>query len=752
MVAMRMPLDLKEDIKKVNVLIWATKAYSEEDFSIRVIVDPWYIVNDGGLKYSKNWLLQAVVAEDFDKRVDKVSTEDNDPATSDKKDEADDKAGKQLVLYRGVTHEAVVTQMAATEGSTSEYPVCYFMHCFLVKTYIEQYTIHLPWSETTATAIMQSHESQLHTVGRREAYVYKTLLAGYMRLLYLLPGPSDAPLQALLNHIPCSNAGTYQALSYVWGTDKRDEELLTPDGAIPITSSLYRALQAIRQSDTPIMIWADAVCINQGDNEEKARQIRLMPQIFQACECAYAFLIEGGPSIDQALEMLMQVRAKAVLEESAQSKDDDDSSDKGWPQGLPYIPWSWAGNRIPPLHSPIWKAIKSLFSLPYFRRAWIVQEVVAAPKLKIVCGKWLIDWKDFHAALEIVDREVQIAEHEDQALGLRSTWEPFVKLATQREWESRQYRWSLLMLLEHFRYTQATHARDRLFALVGLASDGNEKDFEPNYDDAFPSIVLTFAKAFIRQGRAIQLLYRAGLSSQTPTFHPKFPSWIPDWTSPRPTGLHDSQDTDLNFAASGPKAPAIKLGPADDELTVEGYELDVIVSMSTAANHEASWGAYFAEIDDLLEKSVLSDTMGAREDLKWKVPIAAAPFARMAGGGTMDMRRSYEAFRAHLSRGSNSRTSYEKNVWKSYVACLRGTLEGWRFVVTKRGFVGVVPGGSQVGDAIVVVKGGCVPFVVRWSEEREGKRRLVGECYVHGVMKGEGIWLPGVAERIFCFH
>ena len=41
---------------------------------------------------------------------------------------------------------------------------------------------------------------------------------------------------------------------------------------------------------------------------------------------------------------------------------------------------------------------------------------------------------------------------------------------------------------------------------------------------------------------------------------------------------------------------------------------------------------------------------------------------------------------------------------------------------------------------------------IGWSEEREGKRRLVGECYIHGVMKGEGIWLPGVGERTFCLH
>ena len=123
---MRMPLDPEENIEKVNVLIWATKAYSETEFSIRVIVDPWYIVHNGGLTFSKNWLLQAALANDSDKRIDKESAENTDLDTSKKGDNADDETGKQLVLYRDATHEVEVTQAAPMESEDTESPVCYF--------------------------------------------------------------------------------------------------------------------------------------------------------------------------------------------------------------------------------------------------------------------------------------------------------------------------------------------------------------------------------------------------------------------------------------------------------------------------------------------------------------------------------------------------------------------------------------------------------------------------------------------------
>jgi hypothetical protein len=462
-----------------------------------------------------------------------------------------------------------------------------------------------------------SEKKVSHTSGRRSLYTYKPLLHGYIRLLYLLPGVGEAPLQAVLNHIACNYAGRYQALSYVWGSDTTDTELITPNGIILITASLHSALLALRQKDQAIMLWVDAVCINQADTKEKAQQIRLMPEVFQACECTYAFLSAGSQVIDQALKMLMQVRAKKIREERQRPPEDTANqtpADSKWEVG-----------NLPPPNSPIWTSMKELFTLPYFRRAWIIQEVVAAHKVKIVCGDWVIEWKDLCSVLESVDLELQIADYGERFDKLRASWEPFMKLAAQREWEARQHRWTLLKLLENFRHAESTLKRDRLVALVGLASDGNEAEFEPDYDSDFSAIVVRFAEAFVRQGRGLQLLYRAGTTDANQD--PKLPSWIPDWTSKRPIGLHDPSDPDAAFSACGAESAQLTLGPLPGELSVEGYDMHIITHITSTSNEKVDWAAYFHEIDQMINDSVLSDMAGPKEKLKWQVPIAAAPYS-----------------------------------------------------------------------------------------------------------------------------
>lgn len=74
------------------------------------------------------------------------------------------------------------------------------------------------------------------------------------------------------------------------------------------------------------------------------------------------------------------------------------------------------------------------------------------------------------------------------------------------------------MLLENFRYAKSTLNRDRLFALLGLAADGNEVAFEPDYNSPLEDVVLKFTRVFVRQGRGMQLLYHAGLSRQSHRF------------------------------------------------------------------------------------------------------------------------------------------------------------------------------------------------------------------------------------------
>ncbi|PVH78411.1 hypothetical protein DL98DRAFT_516747 [Cadophora sp. DSE1049] len=51
----------------------------------------------------------------------------------------------------------------------------------------------------------------------------------------------------------------------------------------------------------------------------------------------------------------------------------------------------------------------------------------------------------------------------------------------------------------------------------------------------------------------------------------------------------------------------------------------------------------------------------------------------------------------------------------------------------------------EVGDEVVILFGGVTPFVLRPVPLRDDKYKgqrsyqLVGECYVHGIMKGEAV-------------
>jgi hypothetical protein len=532
----------------------------------------------------------------------------------------------------------------------------------------------------------------------------------------------------------------------------------------------------LRHRKEAILLWVDAICINQDDNVEKAQQIRLLPMIFQRAEFAYAFLgdFEGG---DAAMEMLMQIRAKAAYEElltvcsdTSGRKSELASNSKDWPEELARVPASWKDRCMPLPDDNVWGSVQEMFSCPWFRRVWIVQEVVTASRVRVVCGKWIVDWSDLHCAIEIVDREVQISES-DRFLRLRSSWAPFLTLAAQREWEARHYRWSFISLLENFRHVGSTLSRDRFFALLGLASDANDAGFELDYECPLEEIVLRVARALVGQGRGIQLLYRAGLNQQS---H-RFPSWIPDWTTKLPSRLYDSDERDIPFAASGPQEAGIRCISGTDELAVEGYAIDVIKSMSGSSNLEEEWKEYFADVDAMIDSATLAVVPDSREHLKWKVPIAGVENLSFAVSGELDLQSSYIALRRYLKEDqkgkavegvSHSATEYPQNAMvlgnflidthrkqsTSYIAALRGTVAGWRFIITEKGYVGVVPNLTQVGDVVAILKGGSVPFILRESVERPGAFRLVGDGYIHGLMHGEGVLLQGVVETEFRLH
>lgn len=86
----------------------------------------------------------------------------------------------------------------------------------------------------------------------------------------------------------------YQAISYTWGaSDEAKTIKLHEQSGFAVTDNLFRALQRLRHSKRDRVLWIDAICINQGDLEERALQVSIMTEIYRTC---YNLIIWLGDS------------------------------------------------------------------------------------------------------------------------------------------------------------------------------------------------------------------------------------------------------------------------------------------------------------------------------------------------------------------------------------------------------------------------------------------------------------------------
>ncbi|KLU86253.1 hypothetical protein MAPG_05269 [Magnaporthiopsis poae ATCC 64411] len=208
-------------------------------------------------------------------------------------------------------------------------------------------------------------------------YQYKPLQHGEIRVLYLDADPNpSAPLTGSIQHIRLNThiPPFFWALSYVWGapitSSSAQHSLQTPSGEIiQLTLSLSLALRALRDKGAvSIPLWADAVCINQSDAREKALQVRAMRDVFGRAERVVAWL---GPEYEGSAEAVEMVKAAA--------------KNKGRVGGDP-------------------GALDLLLKRPWFARTWIVQEVVLAREMVLMCGaKAEVGWEEFFEGLVVCE-------------------------------------------------------------------------------------------------------------------------------------------------------------------------------------------------------------------------------------------------------------------------------------------------------------------------------------------------------------
>ena len=109
--------------------------------------------------------------------------------------------------------------------------------------------------------------------------IYKPLDSerSHIRLVTIHPkDPVSQQIKCDLETFSLDEQLDYEALSYVWGDQGSETEILLNGQVFPVRRNLAFALKDLRLADRPRRLWIDAICVNQGDHKERSSQVLLM--------------------------------------------------------------------------------------------------------------------------------------------------------------------------------------------------------------------------------------------------------------------------------------------------------------------------------------------------------------------------------------------------------------------------------------------------------------------------------------------
>lgn len=149
-------------------------------------------------------------------------------------------------------------------------------------------------------------------------------------------------------------------------------------------------------------------------------------------------------------------------------------------------------------------------SRPWFRRAWVVQEVDLAKAAAVVCGNRWVSWARVRLWMQ------ENAHDPISTLGSISIYGP----------GSPRKATSLLHHLHRIRDREATDPRDKIFSLMGILNPAERLAFADlvSYDHSTEEIYFQTAKRFIETTRSLEILNACGKARGTSRA-----SWVPGW-------------------------------------------------------------------------------------------------------------------------------------------------------------------------------------------------------------------------------
>ncbi|KAL8381601.1 hypothetical protein RB595_005742 [Gaeumannomyces hyphopodioides] len=337
-------------------------------------------------------------------------------------------------------------------------------------------------------------------------YCYSPLPHGSIRLLRLMPHKDkEAPIRCQLFEYSLQEPGQgihlYEALSYAWGSQKNKQPIhvqsndksggssATPstgnDHCLLVTANLREAFTRVRNRLFERVLWIDAVCINQGDDGEKGRQVQFMAKIYANASRVIVWLGEAIDGGDQALEAIRMAaqeqymgstiyrpgRQATCAQESANSSGDETNQ----------------------------QAILKLLERPWFQRIWVLQEVAAARGIVVKCGSVEIDGYAFCLGMDALkpyqsSPELSSLIRSVAYLIRGAGFRPRSENGPAGSWRFSLGIRPLSELVDMYHGHKATERRDKVYALLGMSLDdlsaaGLSANYKIPWKDVFRKLI-----------------------------------------------------------------------------------------------------------------------------------------------------------------------------------------------------------------------------------------------------------------------
>ena len=577
-----------------------------------------------------------------------------------------------------------------------------------------------------------------------------------IRLLKIHPATAaEDQIKCDLEEYKIGESPSYEAISYVWGTACGRTSILLSFGALSVTQSLGVALQRFRWPTEPRFLWADAVCINQKDVAERNKQVKLMRRIYENASGVVVWLGFDDGSVTTAVSLINDIFETACrhsnldLDSVAQYSGDVDDFVDFPPNPL-----------FPPSGSDLWQPLINFFSRDWFERTWIVQEITSAAQVKVFCGDHEISWQRIGMAATWLQKQMIESEYQKYAHFESSNVYEASILYDKAHLQDQDF----LELLSQLREFAATDKKDKVFALLGLRPfsvlpQPIQVDYNKSKLEIYRDVVKT------------SLLYHGDLSILSSLYHgaaidTSWPTWIPRWDiGPNATSLLGRTPDFENYSSGNIKLENYGYTLEENYLTLHGLVLGEVIIVSDLISAEHFQRGF--DQSNAASNSVISfwkTHLNAFRDYRktadtnllvvrfCKTMTAALNSSYQKTDRTFGDDRShidqnladYAAYLSKFDPGSAALQSIYDDLrnGEDYSDPTRFEVAASRVCDDRRLFlfgddyIGLGPNVMQPGDQLCILFGGQQLYILRAKGEFH---QLVGECFVHDLMWGEGL-------------